>query len=280
MNDIRKSKQPFILTVCQQKGGVGKTTTCASLGAELANIGKKSLMIDLAPSGNLSSAFGFDLNNLDFTTTNLFHETAPLSNLIHPTSIQDLKLIPANISLSPVPRELYQKENYEIVLHQIFEQQDFSEYDFLILDCPPGMDSITVNAIATADWVILPVECEYLALQTLENMFRLITLTRERINPKIIYHLLVTKMDQKSSLHQQVYAQIKDHYPDALLKAIIEVDHKFPESQIAGVPTYIYDPKSQGSKQYRALTREMLDLIRVEDNSAIEDQEHLIFNRE
>jgi len=106
MNDTRKSKQPFIFAICQQKGGVGKTTSCASLGAELGRMGKKCLLIDLAPSGNLSSAFGFDINELKFTTADLFHDTAPLTNLIYPTSIPELDLIPANTALSPIPREL------------------------------------------------------------------------------------------------------------------------------------------------------------------------------
>ena len=261
MNDTRKSNQPFILAFCQQKGGVGKTTSCASLGAELGRMEKKCLMIDLAPSGNLSSAFGFDLNELKFTTADLIHDTAPLSNLIYPTSIQDLDLIPASTTLSPIARELYQKADYETVLRRIIKEKDFTKYDYLILDCPPGMDSISVNAIASADLVIMPIVCEYLALQTLENMFRLIKLTRERVNPEMLYRLLVTKMDRRASLHERIYTQIQEHYQDALLETIIGVDIKFPESQLAGVPTFVYDPESRGSKQYRALTQELLDII-------------------
>lgn len=274
MNNIRKSKQPFILAVCQQKGGVGKTTTCAALGAELGRMEHKCLMIDLAPSGNLSSAFGFDLNELKFTTADLFHDTATLSNLIYPTSIPDLDLIPSNSALSPVPRELYQKEDYETFLRRIFREKDFSNYDFIILDCPPGLDSITVNAIASADLTILPLVCEYLALQTLDNMFRLIKLTRERVNPNMIYRLLITKMDRRASLHERVYAQVQDHYQDALLETIIGVDYKLPESQLAGVPTFVYEPKSRGSKQYRALTRELLDLINAEASSEAKFEEN------
>ena len=273
MNDIRKSKRPFILAICQQKGGVGKTTTCAALGAELGRMDEKCLMIDLASSGNLSSAFGFDLNELKYTTADLFHDTAPLSNLIYPTSIPALDLIPSNSTLSAVPRELYQKEDYETVLRKIFSEKDFSNYNFVILDCPPGMDSITVNAIASADLTILPMVCEYLALQTLENMFRLIKLTRERVNPNMIYRLLVTKMDRRASLHERVYTQIEDHYQDAMLKTIIGVDIKFPESQLAGVPTFVYEPKSRGSKQYRALTRELIDLITAKEPSEAEHEE-------
>ncbi|MFW5714036.1 MAG: ParA family protein [Brevefilum sp.] len=272
MNDIRKSERPFVFAVCQQKGGVGKTTTCASLGAELGRMEKKCLLIDLAPSGNLSSAFGFDLNELKFTTADLFHDSAPLSNLIYPTSIPELDLIPSNAALSSVPRELYQKENYETILGGILNEKDFSGYEFLILDCPPGMDSITVNAVASADLVILPLVCEYLALQTLDNMFRLIKLTRERVNPEVLYRLLITKMDRRESLHERIYAQIKDHYQDALLETIIGLDMKLPESQLAGVPTFIYDPKSQGNRQYIALTQELLDLIKTENSLEIENE--------
>ena len=124
--------------------------------------------------------------------------------------------------------------------------------------------AITINAITSADLAILPIVCEYLALQTLENMFRLIRLTRERVNPSMIYRLLVTKMDRRASLHEKVYSQIAEQYQDALFKTIVGVDIKFPESQLAGVPTFVYDRKSRGSRQYRTLTREILDLIHTE----------------
>lgn len=269
MKEGQKSHQPYVLAICQQKGGVGKTTTCAALGAELGRLKKKTLMIDLAPSGNLSSAFGFELNELKHTTADLFHDSAPLADLIYPTSIQDLDLIPGNATLCPIPRELYWKENYETVLRDIFIQQDFSKYEYLILDCPPGMDSLTINAIACADLAILPIVCEYLALQTLENMFRLVRLTRKRVNPRMIYRLLVTKMDRRASLHERVYTQIAEQYQDSLLKTIIGVDSKFPESQLAGVPTFVYDRKSEGSRQYRALTQEILDLIHLDDTAKV-----------
>jgi len=152
------------------------------------------------------------------------------------------------------------------VLKRFLKEKDFAKYDFLILDCPPGLDSITVNAIASADLVIMPIVCEYLALQTLENMFRLIKLTRERVNPEILYRILVTRMDRRASLHERIYTQIQEHYQDALLETIIGVDIKFPESQLAGVPTFVYDPKSRGSKQYRALTQELLKIINTEEN--------------
>ena len=272
MKDNQKHPKPQVIAICQEKGGVGKTTTCAALGSELVSIGNKCLMIDLAPSGNLSTAFGFDLKALTHTTADLFHDTAPLTNLIHPTSFQDLDLIPANTALSPIPRELYQKKNYETTLHQIFTVKDFSNYDFLILDCPPGMDSVSVNAIASADLALLPMVCEYFALQTLENMFRLIRLTRERVNPGLMYRLLITRMDRRASLHEQVYARIKTHYQDALLETIIGVDIKLPESQLAGVPIHLYDGDSLGLKQYRALTREIVNLIKENQPSHKNDE--------
>ena len=124
------------------------------------------------------------------------------------------------------------------------------------------MDSVSVNAIASADLVLLPMVCEYFALQTLENMFRLIRLTRERVNPGLMYRLVVTRMDRQASLHEQVYARIKEHYDDALLESIIGVDIKLPESQLAGVPIHLYDSETHGVSQYRALTQEVVNLIK------------------
>ena len=271
MTNLQNGQKPKIITICQEKGGVGKTTTCAALGAELVAMGNKCLLIDLAPSGNLSSAFGFDINKLAFTSADLFHTTAPLPNLIYPTSIQNLDLIPGNTELSPVPRELYNHTPYETVLKNIFREQDFSRYHNLILDCPPGMDAITVNAIACADLVILPMVCEFFALQTLENMFRLIRLTRQRVNPHLKYRLLITRMDRRAALHEQVSTRIEDHYQNALLKTKIGVDIKLPESQLAGVPVRLYDPESRAVKQYRDLTREILDLIQHKQTSGVPD---------
>lgn len=254
----------YVITLCQQKGGVGKTTTAAGLGVELAKLGNKCLMLDLAPSGNLTSAFGIQLNQVQQTTADLFHGTYTIEELIKPTSLQGLSLIPSNASLSPVARELYQQPDYELVLQRILRQSPFSDYDILILDCPPGVDSMTLNAMACADLAIIPLECEPFALETLNNMFRLVKLSRERANPNISYRLLITKMNPQNTLHERIYFKIKDNFTQALLETTIGIDTQIPEGQLIGVPIGINQPQSGASQQYQSLTKEIMEIINVE----------------
>lgn len=260
-SDIQAVLAPFVIALCQQKGGVGKTTTAACLGAGLAQSGKRVLMMDLAPSGNLTSAFGINLNRVKRSTTDLFHNTYPPTSLIKPTSIKRLNLIPAHPSLFPVPQELYRKKDYELTLRKILINGDFPDYDVIILDCPPGMDSLSINAIACAHLAILPVVCEYFSLQTLENMFRLIKLSRQRANPDMAFRLLINKLDKRASLHERIYAQIEEHNKSALLETVIGIDIKLPESQLAGIPVMTYAPKSRATKQFKKLTKEINGII-------------------
>ena len=257
----QSSFAPYVIALCQQKGGAGKTTTAVCLGTGLAQKGKQVLLLDLAPAGNLTTAFGINLNRVQRSTADLIHGTYPPKSLIRPTLVSGLNLIPANTTLFPIPQELYQKKDYELTLRKILRNGDFPDYDVLILDCPPGMDSLAINAMACADLALIPLVCEYFALQTLENMFRLIKLSRQRVNPGLAYRLLITKMDQRASLHERIYAQIEENYKEALLKTIIGVDIKLPESQLAGMPLLVYDTKSRATKQYRALTQEVLEII-------------------
>lgn len=262
-----KAIAPYVIALCQEKGGVGKTTTAVCLGTGLAQKGKKVLMLDLAPTGNLTAAFGINLSRVQRSTADLFHETYPPRSLIRPTLVRDLNLIPANADLRPLPRELYPQKEYELALRKILVNGDFPDYDILILDCPPGADPLVMNAIACANLAIAPLVCEYFALQTLENMFQLFQHTRSRTNPDLVHRLLITKLDQRATLHERISAQIEEHYKNALLETVIGVDVKLPESQLAGMPILIYDPKSRATEQYRALTHEILAIIENSNRS-------------
>jgi chromosome partitioning protein len=266
--DGKSALSPYVISLCQQKGGVGKTTTAVCLGTGLAQSGQEVLIIDLAASGNLTSAFGINLSRVKRSTADLFHGTYPPTSLIRPTSIKQVNIIPSHPSLFPLPRELYQEEDYEFILRKILVNGDFPDYDIVILDCPPGMDVLSINAIACADLAILPVVCEYFPLQTLDNMFRLINLSRQRMNPDLDYRLLINKVDRRASLHGRIHAQIEEHYRADLLKTAIGVDIKLPESQLAGIPIQVYDPKSRATEQYRVLTEEILGIIK--QSSAVE----------
>ena len=258
---ISKTTPPFVIALCQEKGGVGKTTTAVCLGTGLAQKGKKVLMLDLAPNGNLTAAFGINLSRVQRSTADLFHGTFSPESLIKPTLIRNLNLIPSNASVLSLAKELYQIKDYELLLKNILLNSNFPEYDIILLDCSPGMTPLTLNAIACANLAIVPLVCEYFALQTLDDMIRLFQLARSRINPALVYRLLVTKLDQRATLHERIYAQVEEHYRQALLETIIGVDVKLPESQLAGMPILTYDPKSRASQQYLSLTNEILALI-------------------
>ncbi len=271
--DGKSALSPYVIALCQQKGGVGKTTTAVCLGTGLAQTGQRVLMLDLAPSGNLTSAFGVNLSRVKRSITDLFHGTYPPTSLIRPTSIRQVNIIPSHASLFPIQRELYQKKDYEFILRKILVNGDFPDYDIVILDCPPGMDVLSINAIACADLAILPVVCEYFPLQSLENMFRLINLSRQRVNPHLAYRLLINKVDRRASLHGRIHAQIEEHYRTDLLKTAIGVDIKLPESQLAGIPIQVYDPKSRATEQYRVLTQEILGLIQQSTAVGLQSKE-------
>ena len=261
---VKDRPAPYVITFCQQKGGVGKTTSAVCLGAGLAQSGNQVLLLDLAPAGNLTTAFGINLSRVQRSIVDLFHNNYPPKSLIRPTSIFNLNIIPASESVNQIPQELPQRSNHEFILNEILIKGDFPEYDFVILDCSPGIDSLTINALACADLCILPVVCEYFALQSLDIMFRWVLQTRKRINAELDCRLLITKMDRRASIHQRIYAKIEEHYKDTLLKTLIGVDIKLPESQLAGMPIFTYDPQSRATRQYQALTDEILNLTGIE----------------
>lgn len=256
-----RTAAPYVIALSQQKGGVGKTTTAVCLGAGLTLTGRRVLMLDLAVSGNLTSACGINQSRVRRSTTDLFHHNHPPISLITPTAIHDLHIIPAHPSLYPVPQELYQEPEYEQILRRILANGDFLDYDIILIDCPPGTDPLAINGMTCADLVILPIVCEYLAVQSLGSMLRLIKIARERVNPDLQHRLLLTKIDLRAKFHERFLAQIEDQYRDHLLNARIGVDVKIPESQLAGIPVQLYDSTARASRQYRALSEEISAII-------------------
>jgi len=259
--DGKPTQTPYIIALCQQKGGVGKTTAATCLGAGLAQSGKNVLLLDLAPSGNLTASFGINLNRVKRSTTDLFKGTYAPTSLIKPTMIKRLNLIPAQTSLATMSREFQNKKNREQILKKILSGDGIPDYDIIILDCPPGLTLFSVNALACANLAILPVICEYFSLQALESMHLMIKHAQEHFNPNLTYRLLISRLDQRATLHKRVYAQIEEHNRSLLLKTTIGSDIKLPESQLAGIPISHYAPNSRAAKQFNNLTQEILDII-------------------
>ena len=259
--DGQPAHSPYTIALCQQKGGVGKTTAAACLGAELARLGQNVLLLDLAPAGNLTAAFGINLNRVQRSTADLFQGAYPPTSLIRPTMLKKLNLIPAHPALRAVAHQLQQQAESELFLRQVLSGDGIPNYDIIILDCPPGLSILSINALVCADLAILPVVCEYFSLQTLEAMHQIIQQVRADFNPALIYRLLISKLDQRATLHKRVYAQIEDHYKALLLQTAIGSDIKLPESQLAGLPILAYAPRARATQQFHALTQEILGII-------------------
>jgi len=259
--DGQPSNSPYTIALCQQKGGVGKTTAAACLGAELARLGRDVLLLDLAPAGNLTAAFGINLNRVQRSTADLLLGAYPPTSLIRPTMLKRLNLIPAHSALRAIPHQLQQQKDSELVLREALAGDGIPNYDIIILDCPPGLSLLSIQALACANLAILPVVCEYFSLQTLETMHQIIQQTRENLNPELTYRLLISKLDQRAALHKRIYAQIEDHHRSLLLQTAIGSDIKLPESQLAGLPILAYAPRARATQQFHDLTQEILGII-------------------
>jgi chromosome partitioning protein len=252
---------PFVIAISQQKGGVGKTTAALCIAAELALQGNLCLLVDLSSTGNLTSALGLQPNQLIHSSRDLFQNGISPEKLIKSTAINGLNIIPANQTLSQVVNLLYQQADHDQALRKTFASAAFKKYDFIVLDCPPGISPLIENAMAAADLVIVPLECEFFTLDVLENMFQMITLSRAKENPRLAYRLLITKMDSQNSHHKENCDQIIQHYKNALLETTITMDLSIPQSQLEGIPLQVYQPESQASQQFQLLTKEILSLF-------------------
>lgn len=248
---------PFIISVCHQKGGVGKTTTVSSLGASLGEMNFKVLVVDLDPSANLTTGLGFVPKNITKTAADILLGNDGLSNITHQTPINSLDLIPSSSEMAMVSRFLYLRKNYELILKDAFESAAH-QYDFIIFDCPPSTGSMTICALTASNLAIIPLQCEYYALQSLKSVMKAINSNRERTNPYLSFQLLITMFDRRGKFHTLLLEQIKEYYPDALFDTIIGFDTKLRESQLFGVPITTHASSTRAAQQYRQLAKEVL----------------------
>lgn len=250
------SNSPYGIALCHQKGGVGKSTTAAALGASFAEMGRRVLVVDLDPSANLTAGLGFKPEQVEATAAEAILKQAPLSRVIHHTRIPGLDLIPSGPDMLSLPRQLYERVGYERLLRQAIDRED-TPYEVLILDCPPMLDSLTIMALTATNLVIVPTQCEYYSLQAMESLFTLIQLVRTKTNPHLSYRLLVTMFDQRGMFHTRLLEQIRRYYRPALLETVIGLDSKVRESQLSGEPVTVFAPKARAARQYRSLAQEL-----------------------
>ena len=246
-----------IIAVANQKGGVGKTTTSTNLSACLAELNKKVLLIDIDPQGNATSGVGVNKNELDNTVYEMIIGECELEDCLIENVIDNLDLLPSNVNLSGAEIALIGVEAREFILkNQIDKIKD--RYEFIIIDCPPSLNMLTVNAMTTADTVLVPIQCEYYALEGLSQLIYTINLVKERLNPELeIEGVVFTMYDARTNLSLQVVENVKANLKQTVYKTIIPRNIKLAEAPSHGMPINIYDTKSAGAESYRLLAEEV-----------------------
>ncbi|SHI45208.1 ParA family protein [Parasporobacterium paucivorans] len=247
-----------IIAVANQKGGVGKTTTAINLSACLAERGKKVLTIDTDPQGNTTSGLGVDKNNLAKTIYHFLLGEATLEECIIQNVIENLSLLPSNVNLSGAEIDLIGVEGREFILKKNIDKIK-EEYDFIIIDCPPSLNILTVNAMTTADAVLVPIQCEYYALEGLTQLVHTINLVKQRLNPELkIEGVVFTMYDARTNLSLEVVENVKSNLRQNIYKTIIPRNVRLAEAPSHGLPINLYDTKSVGAESYRNLADEVI----------------------
>lgn len=248
-----------IIAIANQKGGVGKTTTAINLSACLAEKGQKVLAIDMDPQGNMSSGLGLDKGSIDKTIYDMILGEIDVEDVINKGTIENLDILPSNVDLSAVEIELIDEENKEfIVKNSIQKVRD--NYDFVIIDCPPSLSLLTINAMTTADSVLVPIQCEYYALEGLSQLIHTIQLVQKRLNPSLeMEGVVFTMYDARTNLSLQVVENVKSNLNTTIYKTIIPRNIRLAEAPSHGLPINLYDSKSAGAESYRLLAKEVID---------------------
>ena len=248
----------LVLAIVNQKGGVGKTTTSVNLSAYLALRGKKTLLIDIDPQGNATSGIGLEKKELAKTIYDVLINNEDIKDVIQPTGRKNLSVCPANIELVGAELELKDLLSRENILKRALLTID-SQYDFIIMDCPPSLGLITLNALTAADGVIVPIQSEYYALEGLTQLMDTIAIVKKHLNPGLdIFGVVVTMFDSRTQLSHQVTAEVKKYFSDKLFKAIVPRNVRLSEAPSFGLAINEYDAKSKGADAYEFLAKEVI----------------------
>jgi chromosome partitioning protein len=247
-----------VLAVVNQKGGVGKTTTAISLASALALLGKRVLLLDLDPQGNTTGGFGVDKRALSATVYDWLLGQADPEAILRTTDIKHLSLLPANRDLVGAELELVGLEHREYLLAERLRNVS-PAYDFVFIDCPPSLGLLTLNALTAADGVVIPIQCEYFALEGVSELLSTVERVRENLNPGLeIFGVVATMWDERTNLSRQVHEDIRTFFGDKLFAAVVPRNVRLGEAPSYGKPIFLYDGKSKGAEAYLAIARELL----------------------
>lgn len=248
-----------IIAIANQKGGVGKTTTSINLSACLAEKGKRVLVIDTDPQGNTTSGFGIDKNDLEDTIYELILGECSISDCMIKNVIENISVVPSNVNLAAAEIELIGVEKKEYILKN---EVDYikEDYDYIIIDCPPSLNMLTINAMTTADSVLVPIQCEYYALEGLSQLIHTINLVKERLNPSLdMDGVVFTMYDARTNLSTQVVENVKQNLKQKVYGTLIPRNIRLAEAPSYGLPINKYDPKSAGAEAYMNLAEEVIE---------------------
>ncbi len=255
----------YTIAVSNEKGGVAKTTTTLSLGASLVEAGQRVLLIDLDPQANLTLALGFEPGKAEHTSGSILLDSTPFADAVTESSTPNLSIIPASIGLEQAEQAMPIYLNYTSRLRNAMDAAKPLPFDIILIDCPPALGAITVNALTASDLLVIPTQAEYFSAYALRDMMSIVRQVRTADNPKLAYRILVTMLDQRNRTHRDIRDQLERTFGIGLFKTVIEIDTKLRESPILGLPINQYRPTSRGAQQYRSLAEELIEYVQQTD---------------
>ena len=248
-----------VISITNQKGGVGKTTTAVNLGAYMADLGKRVLILDFDPQGNAGSGLGVDINDIEYTIYEVLLEESSFENAVRETKVKNLSLLPSNIDLSGLEVDLRDNPEKDYILKKFLKTIEHN-YDYILIDCPPSLGALTINALVASNSVLIPLQCEYFALEGLTQLLRIINLVQKKLNVDLqLEGILLTMFDSRTNLASQVVSDVRAHFAGKVFEVIIPRNVRLSEAPSFGEPIGIYDPDSSGALAYKKMARELID---------------------